>query len=169
MAPLLNSLTDGGIIDYRQQLDEVIDEEFVIEGLVTVLELLQEDVAINIAAQSLKLAVTALGLLLQGFDGRRKASDHANRSARVKAVPRFVIGLVMGSGFRDTAISRWWLLFSHYREDLSVLKRQMRTHPREGVSKVTASMPGWPFGLAKLKVIPSTSSGIVSPSQSSTR
>ena len=26
MAPLLNSLTDGGIIDYRQQLDEVIDE-----------------------------------------------------------------------------------------------------------------------------------------------
>ena len=64
MAPLLNSLTDGGIIDYRQQLDEVIDEEFVIEGLVTVLELLQEDVAINIAAQSLKLAVTALGLLL---------------------------------------------------------------------------------------------------------
>lgn|GEM_PF-5075155 len=93
----------------------------------------------------------------------------SNRSARVKAVPRFVIGLVMGSGFRDTAISRWWLLFSHYREDLSVLKRQMRTHPREGVSKVTASMPGWPFGLAKLKVIPSTSSGIVSPSQSSTR
>lgn len=46
MAPLLNSLTDGGIIDYRQQLDEVIDEEFVVEGLVTVLELLQEDVAI---------------------------------------------------------------------------------------------------------------------------
>lgn len=66
----------------------------------------------------------------------------SNRSARVKAVPRFEIGLVMGSGFRDTAISRWWLLFSHYREDLSVLKRQMRTHPREGVLKVTASMPG---------------------------
>lgn len=49
MAPLLNGLTDGGIIDYRQQLDEVIDEEFVVEGLVTVLELLQEDVTINIA------------------------------------------------------------------------------------------------------------------------
>lgn len=77
MAPLLNGLTDGGVIDYRQQLDEVIDEELVVEGLVTVLELLQEDVTINIAAQSLKLAVTALGLLLQGFDGRRKASDHA--------------------------------------------------------------------------------------------
>ena len=46
MAPLLNGLTDGGVIDYRQQLDEVIDEELVVEGLVTVLELLQEDVAI---------------------------------------------------------------------------------------------------------------------------
>ena len=55
----------------------MVDEKFVVEGLVAVLELLQENVAINITALSLKLAVTALSLLLKGLDGCWKAPDHA--------------------------------------------------------------------------------------------
>lgn len=76
VTPLLDGLADGGVVDHRQQLDEVIDQQLVVKGLVTVLEFFQEDVTVNVAVESLELAVAALGLLLESLDGCRKPSDH---------------------------------------------------------------------------------------------
>lgn len=76
VTPLLDGLADGGVVDHRQQFDEVIDQQLVVKGLVTVLEFFQEYVMVNVAVESLELVVPALGLLLESLDGCRKPSDH---------------------------------------------------------------------------------------------
>ena len=106
VTPLLDGLADGGVVDHRQQFDEVIDQQLVVKGLVTVLQFFQEYVTVNVAVESLELAVAALGLLLESLDGCRKPSDHPVLQPFGASESRSPIRDRVRHGFLDTTTSR---------------------------------------------------------------
>ena len=76
-APLLDGLTDRGIVDDRQQLGEMVGEHPVVEDLVTVVELVEEDVLVQVRGLGGQLCVGPSRLLVKGLDGGGEAADES--------------------------------------------------------------------------------------------
>lgn len=74
-APELDGLAHGGVVDDGQQLGEVAGQDPVVEGLVAIVELVEEDVLVHVLVHvPLEVAQLAVGArrLLAGQGSRRR-------------------------------------------------------------------------------------------------
>ena len=76
-APLLDGLTDRGIVDDRQQLGEMVGEHPVVEDLITVVELVEEDVLVQVRGLGGQLCVGPNRLLVKSLDCGGEAADES--------------------------------------------------------------------------------------------
>jgi hypothetical protein len=68
----LNGLADRGRVDHRHQLGQVLFEHLVVEQLVSVMQLLEEQVSAEIGCHALQLVPHPVGLLCQRKHRGRK-------------------------------------------------------------------------------------------------
>ena len=75
-APELDGLAHGGVVDDGQRLGEVAGQDPVVEGLVAIVELVEEDVLVHVPPE-----VRAACLLVKGLDDGGEAADEAELAA----------------------------------------------------------------------------------------
>lgn len=68
----MNGLTHGGRVDDRHQLGQVVFQNFEVQQLMAVMQLLEEQVAAQIGCQALQLMPHPVGLLIEGEHRRGK-------------------------------------------------------------------------------------------------
>ena len=91
MAPALARLTDGGCVDDREKLFDVLHEKAIEERLVAVLQRGEADVALERVLLSADLDQLHGDLLLEGQDRRREEPVEAEEAALLTAEGRVLI------------------------------------------------------------------------------
>jgi hypothetical protein len=74
---VLDRVPDHRVVDHRQQFREVVKEHLEVQHFVAAVQLLQVHVLGQLAVLRLELLVGALGLLVEGENGRRKPAGQA--------------------------------------------------------------------------------------------
>ena len=91
-APFLDGLTDGRVVNDGQHFHQVIGQQPVVEHLVSVVQLVQVDVLLDVAFIAGILAVGTRGLLLQRLHGHRQPAGQSIPGTLFQGEGRALVG-----------------------------------------------------------------------------
>lgn len=111
----------------------MVGQDPVVEGLVAVVELVEEDVLVHVLLEAAQLAVGAGGLLVKGLDGGGEAADESEPTPLLLGESGAAIGQGIGDDGR----------FGRHAVSSERVKVLAWTGPLSGVSKLERQTHSW--------------------------